>query len=120
MNGTPLTADGMMMTVDPAKAVEVSFVADVADNTLYQVQLFELLPNAQNTALVFTTRLGASGTKPSFLLPPELFEVGHNYALRAICIQGGYPTIGTGDLTHREPPQAVGFLDAGAFTVVAP
>jgi hypothetical protein len=122
MNGTPLTTDGATMTVDPAKAVSVSFVADAQNNTLFQLQLFELVPNSQTapTALVYLQRLGASGSKPEFLLPPELFEVGKTYVLRAICIQGGFPTLGMGDLTNRMPPQAVSFLDGAVFTVAAP
>ena len=122
MSGTPLTTDGVMMTVDPAKAVDVSFVADVPANTAYQLQLFELVPNSQTapTALVYQQKLGATGSKPEFLLPPELFEVGKTYVLRAICIQGGFPTLGMGDLTNRMPPQAVSFLDGAVFTVAAP
>jgi len=122
MSGTPLTTDGVTMTVDPAKAVDVSFVADVPANTLYQLQLFELVPNSQTapTALAYQQKLGASGSKPEFLLPPELFEVGKTYVLRAICIQGGFPTLGMGDLTNRMPPQAVSFLDGAVFTVAAP
>lgn len=122
MADTALTTDGVTMTVDPAKAVPVSFQADVVDNTVYQLQLFELVPNAATgaTALAYHQTLGATGTKSSFLLPPELFEVGKTYVLRAICIQGGFPTLDTGDLTNRAPPQAVGFLDSAVFTVAAP
>jgi hypothetical protein len=122
MNGTALTTDGATMTVDPAKAVSVSFVADAQNNTLFQLQLFELVPNSQTapTALVYLQKLGATGSKPAFTLPPELFEVGKTYVLRAICIQGGFPTIAMGDLTNRTPPQAVSFLDGAVFTVAAP
>jgi len=123
MGGTALTTDGATMTVDPNKAVPVSFVADVADNTLFQLQLFELVPNAPTgaTALAYQQKLGASSTNgPNFLLPPELFEVGKVYVLRAVCIQGGFPTIATGDLTNRALPQAVGYMDSAVFTVAAP
>jgi len=122
MGATALTTDGVTMTVDPTKAVPVSFQADKVDNTVYQLQLFELVPNLPTgaTALAYHQTLGATGTKPSFLLPPELFEVGKTYVLRAICIQGGFPALDTGDLTNRAPPQAVGFLDSAVFTVAAP
>jgi hypothetical protein len=120
-NGKPLTTDGTTITVDPNKAVSVSFQADVVDNTLYQLQLFELVPNPQNTALQYQTRLSMSSSRgPQFLLPPELFQPGKNYVFRAICISGGYPLIAQGDLRMRSIPQAVGLLDGAVFTVVAP
>jgi hypothetical protein len=123
MGDTTLTTDGATVTVDPTKAVPVSFVSDVADNTLFQLQLFELVPNATTgaTALTYLQKLGASSSNgPSFLLPPELFEVGKTYVLRAVCIQGGFTTISTGDLTNRSLPQAVGYMDSAVFTVAAP
>jgi hypothetical protein len=120
-NGKPLTTDGATLTVDPTKAVSVSFQADVVDNTLYQLQLFELVPNAQNTALQYQTRLSISSARgPQFLVPPEMFQTGKNYVFRAICISGGYPLIAQGDLRTRSLPQAVGLLDGAVFTVVAP
>jgi len=122
MNGTPLTSDNMMVTVDPNKAVDVSFQADVVTNTLYQLQLFELVPNLPTapTALVLQTKIGVSGSKPQFKLPAELFAPGKSYVLRAICISGGFPGIAQGDLRTRTFPQSVGYLDGGVFQVVAP
>ena len=122
MNGKPLTSDGMTVTVDPNQAVDVSFQADVVTNTFYQLQVFELVPNLPMTptALVFQNRLGASGSKPQFKLPPELFTPGKYYVLRAVCIGGGFPGVADGDLRTRTYPQSVGLLDGGVIQVVAP
>ncbi len=117
--GTPLVLDGASVIIDPLHAVTVSFTNDQASNTLYQLQLFELLPDAAGTALVQNLRFGATGTQASFILPPEQFIAGHTYSLRAICISGGYPAIAAGDLSQRQLPVAVGYFDSGVFTVAA-
>jgi hypothetical protein len=114
--GMVLEGDGATL-VKPVSAVEASFTTDIAANTLYQLQLFKLVPNAANTALQLELKLGANGVAPRFVLPPELFETGALYTLRAIAIQGGFPTIDAGDLTQRSIPLATSFLDSGVFQV---
>jgi hypothetical protein len=111
-----LDGDGATLS-KPVSAIEVSFTTDLAANTLYQLQLFKLVPNAANTALVLELKLGANGAAPRFVLPPELFETGALYTLRAIAIQGGFPSIDAGDLTQRSIPLATSFLDSGVFQV---
>lgn len=114
--GTVLENDGVTIA-KPARGVEVSFQTDVPENTLYQLQLFKLVPNAAMTALQHELKLGAQGIQPRFVLPPELFEAGAHYTLRAIAVAGGFPGIAAGDLTQRSIPIAVSFLDSGVFQV---
>ncbi len=116
VDGKPLSTDGLSIA-KPTKPVRVTFVAAITTNTLYQVQLYELVPNVSATARVQNIVLSATALKPDITLPPDLFVAGHSYNLRAICIQGGYPDVEIGDLRRRELPLAVGYLDGGAFTV---
>ena len=119
LNGALLVNDGITIA-KPARAVEVSFETDVASNTLYQLQLFELVPNAAMppTALVLQLKLAANGAAPRFALPPELFEAGGLYTLRAIAVQGGFPGIADGDFVQRSLPIGISFLDSGVFEVM--
>jgi hypothetical protein len=116
IDGKPLSTDGLSIT-KPTKPVKVTFVAGITNNTLYQLQLFEIVPNTGGTALVQKIVLAATGTTAEFTLPPDLFAPGHFYNLRAHCIQGGYPDVAIGDLRRRELPIAVGYLDGGVFAV---
>jgi hypothetical protein len=116
IDGKPLSTDGLSIA-KPTKPVKVTFVSSITNNTLYQLQLYEIIPNMGATALVQQIMLSATGIKPEFTLPPDLFVSGHVYNLRAICIQGGYPDVAVGDLRKRDLPTAVGYLDGGVFTV---
>jgi hypothetical protein len=115
-DGMPLSSDGTPIAA-PTHAVEVTFITDRPTNTLYQLQLFELVPNAAATALEFHQKLGASGSQPKFTLPPELFEPGKIYTLRAVSVQGSFPNIATGDLRARDTPLAISFLDSAVIQV---
>jgi hypothetical protein len=119
LNGTLLVNDGVSIA-KPARGVEVAFETDVAANTMYQLQLFKLVPNEAMppTALVRQQKLGASGAAPRFTLPPELFEAGGLYTLRAVAVQGGFPGAADGDFTQRELPIGVSFVDSGVFEVM--
>jgi hypothetical protein len=119
LNGTLLVNDGISIA-KPARAVQVSFETDVATNTLYQLQLFKLVPNGAMppTALALQQKVAATGAAPRFTLPPELFEAGGLYTMRAAAVQGGFPAAADGDLTQRELPIAVSFLDSGVFEVM--
>ncbi len=114
--GAVLETDGITIA-RPTRAVEVSFTTDAPANTLYQLQLFRLVPNMANTALQLELKLDANGAAPRFLLPPEVFEPGALYTLRAISVQGGFPAIAEGDMTQRSMPVATSFLDSGVFQV---
>ena len=117
IDGRPLSTDGVMIP-KPTAGVRVSFVTAFQENTLYAVNLYELVPNAGGTALVHELRLHSMLRTREATLPPELFEAGKFYVLRAFCIQGGYPKAAEGDLRVRSLPYAHGFLDSGVFTVM--
>lgn len=124
LDGMPLTTDGLTVPT-PTKFLEVSYIGDNANATVYNLQVIDLLPNTAGTALEFHVVLAASGTETKagtnqavFHIPPETFKTGHRYTLRAITNYGGYPAIATGDLTQRELPLSQGYLDSGVFTVM--
>jgi hypothetical protein len=117
LDGTALTSDGQMIRA-PTRAVTVTFATDIPLNTFYQLQVFDIVPNMAATALEPRTVFLVAGIEPKFVLPPDLFVVGHNYALRAITVQGGHPRIDQGDLQTRELPFAVSLADSGVFQVM--
>jgi hypothetical protein len=123
MDGKPLSTDGQMIA-SPTKFVEVTFLPDNANATLFNLQLFDLLPNAAMTALEYHQVFAAASNKTtstgeaSFEVPPEIFQVGHSYTIRALSTAGGYPGLATGDLATRELPLAQSYLDSGVFTVM--
>ncbi|MEO7732066.1 MAG: hypothetical protein ABIY55_13920 [Kofleriaceae bacterium] len=117
----PLSTDGQTIAA-PTKLVEVTFVADTpvtgaANATLYTLGVFDLLPNAAMTGLEYHQVLAATGSEAKFELPPEIFQVGHSYTLRATCHLAGYPAIASGDLVMRDLPFAESFLDSAVITV---
>lgn len=116
---TSLSTDGVMLPM-PTAPVEVAFIPDIPENTLYAVELYELVPDAAMTELVHEIRLSATASAPRFLLPPSVFEPGKLYTLRMSTQQGGYPALASGDLATRSLPHARAFMDSGVFQVVAP
>ncbi|HEU0031070.1 MAG TPA: hypothetical protein VFQ53_10595 [Kofleriaceae bacterium] len=114
---TPLSADNTTIPV-PTSAVEVSFVTDRPTNTFYQAQLFEIVPNADATALVLKPVVFASAAEPKFVFPPELFQPGKTYTIRAVSVVGGFPNAAAGDLRTRAMPFALSLLDSGVFQVM--
>lgn len=123
IDGTPLSIDGQTYQ-RPIRFPRVTFVSDAPPGatgpvaTFYGLQVIDLVPNQAGTALDRRIVLTAASHDPTFDLPPELFEVGHSYTLRAVTTLGGYPAIDTGDLVTRELPLAQGFLDSAVFTVM--
>ncbi|MCW5804535.1 MAG: hypothetical protein KIT31_19345 [Deltaproteobacteria bacterium] len=113
----PLSIDGLAIPA-PARAVTASFVVSPAANTLYQLQVLDLVPNAAETALELKVVYSTAGGAPRFTLPPEVFVPGHSYTLRAISVAGGHPGLADGDLSQRQLPVAVAFMDSGVFTVM--
>jgi hypothetical protein len=117
VNTVPFSNDGMTMA-KPTSFVTVAFDANPPTNTLFGLQLFDLLPSTDGTRLDYHLVLEALGDKATFQLPPEIFQVGHSYTLRAICTAGGFPALSSGDLTVRQLPMSQSFLDSGVFTVM--
>lgn len=112
----PLSTDGQMIP-QPTRLVPVTIFSDSPNNTLYEVQVFDLLPNAAGTDLVYHFVFSATSNEARFDLPPQVFEVGHSYTLRAVVTAGGFPAIASGDFLRRELPLSQSFLDSAVFTV---
>jgi len=117
LDGTALSSDGVLVQ-QPIRAVTLTFATDVPSNTFYQAQVFDLLPNMGNTALEIHNAYIAVGIQPTFIIPPDVFQAGHYYAVRALSFQGGHPNIAQGDLQTRELPLAISFVDSGVFQVM--
>jgi hypothetical protein len=115
LDGVPLSTDGMTVPL-PTKLARVTFAVD-SPNTLYNVQLYELVLNGAMTGLdphlVF---IGASD-QPSFDIPPEVFVMDHRYTVRALTTSGGYASVATGDFLNRQLPLSQAYVDSAAFTV---
>src|SRR4030095_16816701 len=92
LNNVPLSSDGTQVP-KPTSFVDVVIDANPPTNTLFGLQLYDLLPSADGTQLEYHMVLEALGTDDTFELPPELFVVGHSYTLRAICTAGGFPAL---------------------------
>ncbi|MGE0867168.1 MAG: hypothetical protein AB7P03_01305 [Kofleriaceae bacterium] len=116
-DGVPLTQDGLTLPA-PTRAVTVTFLSNIIDNTLYRLDVYELVVNEATTGHDYVRRLAMTSIKPEFVIPPEVFESGdHLYTLRAHCVQGGHPTLDDGDITNRALPMTLGYLDSGVFQV---
>jgi hypothetical protein len=116
LDGRALTMDGMTVTMDRTKAVEISFGLDRDACDMYSVALYELVDNGAGT-FVFTGRVAMNGDAPSFTIPGDLFATGVPYTMRAVCQLGGIPNLAAGDLVTRQWPLHIGYLDSGVFTV---
>jgi hypothetical protein len=116
----PLNTDNVTVTLEAGKSVQVSLTADRTANTFHQFNVYELTPNAGNTALVQTLRYVALATDAEATIPGNVFTTGGKYFVRGHCIKGGYPMFAIGNLRARDLPYSVGYLDSGWFTVAAP
>jgi hypothetical protein len=115
--GAPLNVDGMTVVIDPTKGVAVDIVPDAAVNTLYQIQIDELV--SDGVTVKRKPVANVRGPDKNFVLPPWYFLVNHTYKITASCIVGGYPNAATGDLATFALPMSVGQLDSAVFTVVS-
>ncbi len=116
MNGMSLSTDGLTISTQ-GRPVEISFLTDRMANTMYVVEVLELVPNPAGTALVLTRVMSATGVAPQFTVPGEVFVTGKHYTVRAMTVQGGFPNIATGDMQTRSLPIAQALLDSGVFQV---
>lgn len=116
LDGMQLSTDGRMIP-PPDHFVEVTFLVDNTNATVFELQVFDLLPNAAATALEHHLVFSAASNEATFAIPPEIFQAGHHYTLRAVCTYGGYPASADGDFTRRELPLTQSFLDSGVITV---
>ena len=102
----------------------VSFTVDAPPSTAaqgpryYNLQLFDLVFDPMTMAVDRVLVFAAAGKDPAFALPPELFQVGHSYTLRALSTLGGAPGAEQGDFHNPQLPLAQSYLDSGVFTVM--
>lgn len=122
VNDMPLTSDGLVLTLDPNKALTLSLVADRTVNTVYQFNVYELVPNTAMPPTALDRKLSyvAFGTAPEIKIPAGSLATGKTYTIRAHCLVGGFGAIATGDLSQRDLPLSIGYLESGVFTVAAP
>lgn len=120
-----LAPDGLMIQA-PTKFVDVSFTVDTPtlasgpapSPTIYELDVFDLVVNSTAMTLDRHLVLAAVSDAPKFALPPELFQAGHSYSLRAVADLGGFPTVDQGNFLNRQLPLAQSYLDGGVFTVM--
>jgi len=123
IDGKQLSIDGLTISA-PTKFVEVTFLPENMTDTLFSLQVFDLLPDSTGTKLeghltfAATSNDATMSHEARFQVPPEIFQVGHRYTLRAMCIHEGYPAFADGDFTNRQLPLSQSYLDSGVFTVM--
>lgn len=122
IDGTRLSVDGQTIA-PPTKPVEVSFTTDIttaptAPNAqIFALQMIDLLVDMTTGAPNPTIVLAMSGDTATFRIPPELFQAGHLYTLRAFSTVTPLAGLAQGDLTIRSLPFAQSYSDSAAFTV---
>ncbi|HEX7836902.1 MAG TPA: hypothetical protein VF469_05535 [Kofleriaceae bacterium] len=126
VDGALVSSDGQMIK-QPSKFVQVTFVTDTPGGasdpsaTFYELQVWDLVPNPMvATTLDRHLVLAAASSEARFDLPPDVFQMGHSYTLRAITELGGFPAIGGGNFAMRELPLAQSYLDSPVITVTPP
>jgi len=115
VGGMAMTADGMLLAVDPTGPVDIAITADTTSSTWYSAEIDELAvvgSTATQTPVIAVSAPGATLT-----LPPNTLRRGHTYAVVARCFAGGYPNAGSGDLQTIALPLSSGSATSGVFTI---
>jgi hypothetical protein len=119
VNGTALVADNMMLPLDLSKTVDVAMDQDTNDTpTLYQFAVYQLILDAPSNTWIAHAVYVATTSANNVTLPNDVFMDGDVYMIRGYTIVGGYPGLAQGDLTMRQLPYSIGYLDGGIFTVM--
>jgi hypothetical protein len=118
LDGRSLSTDNVAIA-KPTAPVTLTFTTDRGAGSLYVGQLYELIPNADNTALTYKLVITASALEPTFVFAPNLLEAGKLYTFRAISYMGAFPNIAAGDLRNTTGTGvAYGYLDSGVVRVM--
>jgi hypothetical protein len=117
IDGRNLSTDNMAIT-KPTVPVEITVITDGRATQLFEIELIEIAPNADSTALVQRRTLQMAGLEPRFFIPPEFLEAGKTYTIRAITNADSFPNLADGDLRTRTLPRSIAFLDSGVFQVM--
>ena len=118
-NSTVLNVDNSVVMAPADTPVDVSFTPDMTNNTLYAVELWELVPGATMTYSLSRVMIGFS-TNPHVAIPHDHFKPATNYMFRAISWTGCWTAVASGDFTQMTLPCSFAFVDSGVFTVVTP
>jgi hypothetical protein len=124
IGSTVLATDNAFIKKQSSQFFNVSFTVDAPSSAAdqgprsYNLQLFDLVFNPMTMAVDRVLVFAAAGKDPAFAVPPELFQVGHSYTLRALSTLGGSPGTEQGELLHPQLPLAQAYLDSGTFTVM--
>ncbi|HEY5945199.1 MAG TPA: hypothetical protein VIV40_06900 [Kofleriaceae bacterium] len=117
-NQVPLSTDGMMVTLDLTKPVEVDAITDKPNSTVYFVTLYEVTLSTDGMSVERKIVVDTMTTgEPKLKLPPELFQTNHYYYFDFRCMQGGYTNAATGDLQTLALPFSVSRADSAVFQV---
>ena len=115
LDGAPLTSDGMTVTTDVTKPVDVEITADRPTNAYYDATLIEIA--VVGSSVISTPVIEVSGSSPHLTLPPNVLLHGHTYTLNVACIAGGRPDAASGNLQTFALPMSVGTAASGIFTI---
>ena len=116
LDGVPLSADGQSIAA-PHDVARVSFTSDTGNATRSNLEIFDFIAATADTGPEVHQVYGAQSREQTFEIPPEIFEVGHTYVIRAGCVFGGFPNIESGDLATQELPVSFSTVDSAVFTV---
>lgn len=116
LGGQLLSVDGVAIA-PPTGDVALTFDTDDATGDSFRVELFDIVPNAANTALIGSLRLVTFSDKPSIGLPASLLQAGHYYTLRVIVDNGAFPQLAIGDVQIAGPAFSQSLVDSAVFTV---
>lgn len=120
-NEMPLSTDGMTLSLDLAKAVEIDAILDRPSCAFHSVTLYKVELNAEMTSVVRTIVVEVAGAgEPKVRLPPDLFEPGSSYYVDFRCMDGGFVDAAAGDFQNLSLPYSVSRADSAVFQVVAP
>lgn len=117
IQGSVLTTDGQVVSIDRAGAVTISFASDRTGSELYSLDLFDVTDAAIGPA---QRRFQSSARQPRWTVPGAIFQGGRRYSLRASCMVGGLPGLAEGDLARRVAGTSTGLVDSPVFSVVTP
>jgi hypothetical protein len=120
INGTALVADNMTVPLDLTKPVTLQIDQDTnSAPTLYQFNVYNMVLDAPSNTWIPHVAYVAQTTANTVVLPNDVFVDGNVYMIRGHTLVGGYPGIATGDLTMRQLPYSIAYLDGGIFTAKA-
>src|SRR6185312_1038365 len=110
----------MTVMMDLTKSVMLHIDQDTGTTpTFYQFNVYNLVLDTTSNAWGAHVAYVAQSTANTVTLPNDVFEDGKVYMIRGFSIVGGFPGFASGDLTMRQLPYSIAYLDGGIFTAKA-